>query len=135
MPERAPRLHPVRLDPVLVGERRHLDALLRFDIAPDRGLGHGTDRCRDIAPAHKVGRRDRSDLNSSRRRRLVLPLNLLTISATERVGSAAMKRRTWSGITSIARMVNPYSAATVPMDRLEAGINRRYEHTSGTKRT
>jgi len=55
-------------------------------------------------------------------------LNLLTISATERVGSAAMKRWTWSGITSIAWTVNPYSAATVPMDCLEAGINRRYEH-------
>src|SRR5215475_13756248 len=33
------RLHPVRLDPVLVGERWHLDALLRFDIAPDRRGG------------------------------------------------------------------------------------------------
>src|SRR5215472_4138359 len=39
---------------VAQGERWHLDALLRFDIAPDRGLGHGTDRCREITPLDKV---------------------------------------------------------------------------------
>src|SRR5215470_14370505 len=75
---------------------------------------------------HSVGNRERKGAISCRRNRDVAPLKRLTISATERVGSAATNRCTWSGITSISCTTNPYSVATA----LTSSFSRR--STGGT---
>src|SRR5215470_2781962 len=118
-------LRPGRLDAVLVAQHGHVSfALLVFDGPAHGRLGDGTDRGGEVGPAPQC-RQPRAQAGElSRRNRYV---KRLTIAATERVGSAATNRCTWSGITSISCTRNPYSVAT----SLTSSFSRR--STGGTR--
>ena len=112
-----------RLDAVLVAQHGHASfALLVFDGPAHGRLGDGTDRGGEVGPAPQCRQPGAQAGELSRRNRDVAPLKRLTIAATERVGSAATNRCTWSGITSPPSLLTAVQAAACGTSKMSGGI-------------